>query len=320
MLLAVCVTPVAFGAPYLWLIYLLPVAVVVWVVRVRTVVEPEALTVRRFVGSRRVPWSKIRSLHLRDKRGVRALLTDGSELPLRCVRVRDLPQLAAASGGHLTTATASATAAEAGLRIADSIRVGRRPNVTRVDGDNVFVGSFRDRVPIVDAKTGKLRDYAPKVGVGVTDGAFGYESCGSRSRARRRRPARREERPTEGPPPRPRPAARDRHVKDAVWVSLVARNGAPDMLLKLDPRTGQTLATVPYPYGITSLAASPTALWVVTRRRARVLRADPKTGKACARCAWARPAPRTASTTAARCGSPRPATTPSTRSSPPPAR
>jgi len=102
VLLAVCVTPVAFGAPYLWLIYLLPVAVVVWVVRVRTVVEPEALTVRRFVGSRRVPWSKIRSLHLRDKGGVRALLTDGSELPLRCVRVRDLPQLAAASGGHLS--------------------------------------------------------------------------------------------------------------------------------------------------------------------------------------------------------------------------
>lgn len=102
VLLAVCCTPLAFGAPYLWLIYLLPVAVVVWVLRVRTVVEPEALTVRRFVGSRRVSWSKIRSLHLRDKGGVRAVLTDGAELPLRCVRVRDLPQLAAASGGHLS--------------------------------------------------------------------------------------------------------------------------------------------------------------------------------------------------------------------------
>ena len=102
VLLAVCATPVAFGAPWFWLVYLLPVAVVVWVLRVRTTVDEEALTVRRLVGSRRVPWSEIRSLHLRDKGGVRALLTDGAELPLPSVRVRDLPQLAAASGGRLS--------------------------------------------------------------------------------------------------------------------------------------------------------------------------------------------------------------------------
>jgi PH (Pleckstrin Homology) domain-containing protein len=102
VLLAVCVTPVAFGEPYFWLIYLLPVAIAVWVVRVRTVADADALTVRRIVGSRRVPWSQISSLRLRDKGGVRAVLTDGAELPLRCVRIRDLPQLAAVSGGHLT--------------------------------------------------------------------------------------------------------------------------------------------------------------------------------------------------------------------------
>ena len=102
VLLAVCATPAAFGAPWFWLVYLLPVAVVVWVLRVRTVVDRDGLTVRRLVGSRRVPWSEIRSLHLRDKGGVRAVLTDGAELPLPSVRVRDLPQLAAASGGHLS--------------------------------------------------------------------------------------------------------------------------------------------------------------------------------------------------------------------------
>lgn len=102
VLLAVCATPVAFGAPWFWLVYLLPVAVMVWVLRVRTTVDEEALTVRRLVGSRRVPWSEIRSLHLRDKGGVRAVLADGAELPLPSVRVRDLPQLAAASGGHLS--------------------------------------------------------------------------------------------------------------------------------------------------------------------------------------------------------------------------
>lgn len=102
VLLAVCATPAAFGAPWFWLVYLLPVAVVVWVLRVRTVVDEDGLTVRRLVGSRRVRWSEIRSLHLRDKGGVRAVLTDGVELPLPSVRVRDLPQLAAASGGHLS--------------------------------------------------------------------------------------------------------------------------------------------------------------------------------------------------------------------------
>jgi hypothetical protein len=102
VLLTVCATPVAFGAPWFWLVYLLPLAVVVWVLRVRTTVDPDALTVRRLVRSRRVPWSEIRSLHLRDKGGVRAVLTDGAELPLPSVRVRDLPQLAAASGGHLS--------------------------------------------------------------------------------------------------------------------------------------------------------------------------------------------------------------------------
>ena len=102
VLLAFCATPAAFGAPGFWLVYLLPVAVVVWVLRVRTVADADGLTVRRLVGSRRVPWSEIRSLHLRDKGGVRAVLTDGAELPLPSVRVRDLPQLAAASGGHLS--------------------------------------------------------------------------------------------------------------------------------------------------------------------------------------------------------------------------
>ena len=57
---------------------------------------------RRIVGSRRVPWSEISSLRLRDKGGVRAVLSDGAELPLPSVRVRDLPQLAAASGGRPT--------------------------------------------------------------------------------------------------------------------------------------------------------------------------------------------------------------------------
>ena len=101
LVLAVCATPVAFGAPWLWVLYLGPLAIIVWVLRVRTVVDPDAVTVRRIVGRRRVPWSEISSLRLVDRFRVRAVLTDGAELPLPAVHVRDLPQLAAASGGRL---------------------------------------------------------------------------------------------------------------------------------------------------------------------------------------------------------------------------
>jgi hypothetical protein len=101
VLLALCATPVAFGAPFLWLVYLAPLGVVAWVLLTRTTVTPDAVTVRRFTGTRRVPWESISSLRLVDTTRVAAVLDDGSELPLPAVGARDLPRLAAASGGRL---------------------------------------------------------------------------------------------------------------------------------------------------------------------------------------------------------------------------
>ena len=109
--LAVCVTPVATAGPYLWLVYLLPIAVVVWTLRVRTVADPDAVVVRRVVGGRRVPWGDITSMHLGKARNpasarISAVLEDGSEVALPAVHVRDLPRLAAVSGGRLPDPTA----------------------------------------------------------------------------------------------------------------------------------------------------------------------------------------------------------------------
>ncbi|MHA6627564.1 PH domain-containing protein [Pseudonocardia sichuanensis] len=109
--LAVCVTPVATAGPYLWLVYLLPIGVVVWTLRVRTVADPDAVVVRRVVGGRRVSWSDITSMHLGKARNpasarISAVLTDGSEVTLPAVHVRDLPRLAAVSGGRLPDPTA----------------------------------------------------------------------------------------------------------------------------------------------------------------------------------------------------------------------
>jgi len=105
--IAACAIPFAFGAPFLWLVYLVPLAIIGWVLWTRTTADAEAVTTRRLTGSRRVSWSQISSLRLGDKARVSAVLTGGDELPLPAVRVRDLPQLAAASGGHLPDPTPS---------------------------------------------------------------------------------------------------------------------------------------------------------------------------------------------------------------------
>lgn len=103
--LAACATPVAFGAPGLLVVYLVPIGIIVWVLRTRTVVDADAVTVRRVLGRRRVPWDDIAALRLGKKAKVSAVLTDGAELSLPAVHVRDLPQLAAVSGGRLPDPT-----------------------------------------------------------------------------------------------------------------------------------------------------------------------------------------------------------------------
>ena len=104
---AFCATPFAFGAPLFWLIYLVPVAMIVWAVRTRTIVDPDGLTVRRVLGGRTVAWSAVSSLRLTKRTRVRAVLNGGDELTLPAVHVRNLPALAAASGGHLPDPSAT---------------------------------------------------------------------------------------------------------------------------------------------------------------------------------------------------------------------
>ena len=103
--LAVCATPVAFGAPFLWLVYLVPVGIVVWTLRTRTVVDAGGIRVRRLVGSRHLPWDALVALRVKDRSRVRAVLADGGELALPAVHVRDLHVLAMASGGRLPDPT-----------------------------------------------------------------------------------------------------------------------------------------------------------------------------------------------------------------------
>jgi YVTN family beta-propeller protein len=64
----------------------------------------------------------------------------------------------------------------------------------------------------------------------------------------------------------------------AVAAEPEAVNELPDQLIRIDPSSGQITASISYPYGIMSITSSPTALWVASRRRARVQRVDLRTG------------------------------------------
>ena len=111
--LAICATPVAISAWSLLPVYLIPIAVIAWVVRRRTVVDTDSVTTKGLVRTRRVSWSDITALRLRSSRTrsrVSAVLTGGAELPLPAVTVADLPLLAAASGGRVPDPAQSAAA------------------------------------------------------------------------------------------------------------------------------------------------------------------------------------------------------------------
>jgi Bacterial PH domain len=99
--LIVCMTPVAFGAPGLQVLYLVPLSLGYWVIRNRTVVSADAVVAHRVWGSQRMAWSELAGLRVDDQSRIWAVLHGGDEVGLPAVRARHLPVLAALSGGRL---------------------------------------------------------------------------------------------------------------------------------------------------------------------------------------------------------------------------
>jgi hypothetical protein len=106
--LIVCMTPTAFGVPGLQVLYLVPLALGVWLVRTRTTVGPDTVVVYRVRGSRRISWSELAGLRIDDRSRVWAVLRGGEEVALPAVRARDLPVLAVLSRGWLPDSLAEA--------------------------------------------------------------------------------------------------------------------------------------------------------------------------------------------------------------------
>jgi hypothetical protein len=112
-LLLLCVLPAAAAGPWALALLLLPALAAAWVLRVGVDVAGDApdgpvggapaagVTVRSLVGLRHVPWSEVSGLRVGARGQLWLVSTRGTELRLPVVRVRDLPQLSAASGGRI---------------------------------------------------------------------------------------------------------------------------------------------------------------------------------------------------------------------------
>lgn len=96
-----CATPFAFAAPGAAVIYILPLAAAVWVVRNRTTVDAERIEVRYTFGHRALDWSQVAALRVVERGWVRAVLADSSEVVLPAVRLRHVPVMAAVSRGRI---------------------------------------------------------------------------------------------------------------------------------------------------------------------------------------------------------------------------
>ncbi|MGJ7906297.1 PH domain-containing protein [Actinopolyspora sp. H202] len=101
LVIAFCISPMAASLPPLSLLYLIPLGLIVWVVRTRTVVDESGITARTLTGATRMDWSDIRALRLHERHWVRAVTTSDREVRLPALRVRDVPRLAVMSRGRI---------------------------------------------------------------------------------------------------------------------------------------------------------------------------------------------------------------------------
>ncbi|GAB3552198.1 hypothetical protein J2S53_000159 [Actinopolyspora lacussalsi] len=101
LVVAFCISPMAASLPPLSVLYLIPLGLIVWLVRTRTVVDESGITARSLTGTTRMDWSDIRALRLDERHWVRAVTTSDREVRLPAIRVRDVPRLAVMSRGRI---------------------------------------------------------------------------------------------------------------------------------------------------------------------------------------------------------------------------
>ncbi len=98
---AIGAVPLAATRWYLVPLLVVPVVVAVWAWRAGTDAGPDGLRVRALFGSRLVPWSRVETLVVDERRRVHAQTGSGGAIRLPAVAPADLPRLVAASGEEL---------------------------------------------------------------------------------------------------------------------------------------------------------------------------------------------------------------------------
>jgi Bacterial PH domain len=99
--LALCVVPLATVTTWTLVLLLIPLAVALWVLRAGVDLADDGVTVRSLVGRRSVPWAEVAGIRVASAGELWLVTTRGTEVRLPVLRARDLPRLAALSGGRI---------------------------------------------------------------------------------------------------------------------------------------------------------------------------------------------------------------------------
>jgi Bacterial PH domain len=99
--LVVCVLPLALAASWTLVFLLIPLVAAAYVLRVGVDVGDGGVTVHSLAGSRAVPWADVAGIRVGERGELWLVTTRGTELRLPVLRARDLPRLAAVSGGRI---------------------------------------------------------------------------------------------------------------------------------------------------------------------------------------------------------------------------
>lgn len=106
-MLLLCTVPVASASPWGLPVLLLPLAAAAWVLRTGVDVDDAGVTARSVLASRRVPWPQVAGVRVDEREELWLVTTGGTDLRLPSLRARDLPRLAAVSGGRIPDPTGS---------------------------------------------------------------------------------------------------------------------------------------------------------------------------------------------------------------------
>lgn len=89
-----------------WALLIVPILLALWILRVRTVVDPSGVRSVRILSATTIGWDELAGIRIGRNGAVYAVRTDGSEVRLPAVTISQLPRVAAASGGRIPDVTA----------------------------------------------------------------------------------------------------------------------------------------------------------------------------------------------------------------------